>query len=77
MSKWKPIETAPQDGTRILVWSTIYGGKVVVARYDDDRFSRKPRPYWRIDAAYAINDSRRNQPTHWMELPKPPGSEIE
>lgn len=58
---WRPIETAPRDGTRILLhragqgrWSTFVG-----AWSDHDRF-------WH-DANSLFRD-----PTHWMPLPAAP-----
>lgn len=66
---WQPIETAPKDGTDILVcvthnlpddeWETIQW--VDWRRGDDVVWPR----YWeRIDIPFP--------PTHWMPLPEPP-----
>lgn len=67
MSEWKPIETAPKDGTWFLVidpdssmcwapygfcsWQTDYSG----------------HSYWAEE-----DTSEEIQPTHWMPLPDPP-----
>lgn len=74
MSEWQPIETAPKDGTRVLVslWAwddpatgdrlteiVYWGGDDWRNGYPDD-----------VDAfANTVNP-----PTHWMPLPEPPKS---
>lgn len=72
MNKWQPIETAPRDGTKIMV----IGG---MAEEDDGTWDYQPLNipmiveyrvhYWQcIRNCYmtAVN------PTHWMPLPKLP-----
>ena len=59
---WQPIETAPRDGTVILVYRHIdglYGG------VDKDEW--KNGSWWR--------SSCENQPTHWRPLPRAPTTE--
>jgi len=77
--KWEPIETAPKDGTRILTyrpeghdWS-----KVGIGDWDDDKYAKKPRPYWsdQNERILGVLWCRKNQPTHWMPLPNPPVKE--
>jgi hypothetical protein len=55
---WQPIETAPKDGTKVLLFP--WGGEVRIGSYD-------PRSLeWRVirsETAY---------PSHWMPLPAPP-----
>ena len=79
--QWMPIETAPKDGTRILLyfppqhpsWTrTIEGGF-----YEKDRFAKKPRPYWTGDGerVYGVLHYRTNQPTHYQPIPAPPQGE--
>jgi hypothetical protein len=74
MSGWRDISTAPRDGTEILVWSAMNAGKCFLAVWDDNRFARKPRPYWSFckERLYGTWTVRKNQPTHWMPLPEPP-----
>lgn len=58
--QWKPIETAPKDGT-----------EVVVVDIDGDRFiaSSIDGQNW-YDGFFPIY-----HPTHWMPLPAPPMSD--
>lgn len=61
--EWKPIETAPKDGTAILVYW----------RFDTHKFIH-PAIFiaglwvhdWDRDESVAL------EPTHWMPIPEPP-----
>lgn len=70
MSEWQPIETAPKDGTPIIV-PEMRGPfclpKVV-------RWMRCPLLGDIMEAAWRpINDQQRAlNPSHWMHLPEPP-----
>ncbi len=55
-SEWRPIETAPKDGTLVLTWD---GERRYVAMYDCG---------WYI----GIERGPNIEPTHWMPLPEPP-----
>lgn len=63
---WQPIETAPRDGSRILLYVPCYGAmsgnwsETLSPMTDDSR--------WHCHAT--IN--REAQPTKWMPLPAPP-----
>jgi hypothetical protein len=70
---WQPIETAPKDGTRILVFDESWCGGLPQQRVS----------YWQ---PYAVQQ-RANEPliqrgswmgvsiaTHWMPLPEPPAA---
>lgn len=71
MMEWQPIETAPKDGTRVLVFDAAWcGGKPMQSvsywqwyeRIDDG--SRQRCGSW----------SGVTVATHWMPLPDPPRS---
>jgi len=56
---WQPIETAPKDGTGVLVYSN---GRVVSAY-----FSKSQDEWLEVIHDYSFYD-----PTHWMPLPELP-----
>ena len=60
---WQPIETAPKDGTRILVRG---GGNVFVAGWGT--------VFDTTDGWCIVNDAwlAHDEVTHWMPLPKAP-----
>jgi hypothetical protein len=73
MSEWQTIETAPKDGTKILLFYQDQR-RVVCGRWDLDRYSKKPRPHWTSDLErlYGRLFHRETSPTHWQPLPEPP-----
>lgn len=71
MSEWQPIETAPKDGTSILVWRR---NQVLVAHWDIDKYAKTPRPYWGAFDVWNKTSNRLTPPTHWMPMPRPPVS---
>lgn len=64
---WRPIETAPRDGTRVLVHQ---GGWVGEASFQDD-LNEWWRP-WGLIAAAELSGVEPLNPTDWMPLPEPP-----
>lgn len=84
MSEWMPIETAPKDGTRILLFCN---------RVWDEYHNPARSGHWfsevkavKDEVAYRVNgwwldgfDHPFNEPpfcpTHWMPLPNPPKDE--
>lgn len=67
MSEWKPIETAPKDGTEFQVWVQKYGWepraryKKGVVQIRDDEFGWEE---W-FDQSLI---------RHWMPIPAPPNA---
>ena len=66
--EWRKIETAPKDGTRMLLWPRILL---------DGRAPRIAIGHWHQpanDAAsgFWIGPDAPRSPTHWMALPDPP-----
>lgn len=66
MSNWQPIETAPEDGTDVLVW-TPYEERPVIATFDTDSGA------WRECETFSAWTPGA-EPTFWMPLPEPPGA---
>lgn len=68
--EWQPIETAPKDGTVVLLAGCR---KPVAAAWLEDEID-----YWHVDdnkrGPFAL---RGPGPTHWMPLPKPPAARSE
>ena len=83
MSEWQPIETAPKDGTRIIV-----GGKAPSGLSVHDVVGQA---FWREEIRYAEDSPRCDEPagfywasdnrrsgkcqwyvTAWMPMPDPP-----
>lgn len=72
---WQSIETAPKDGTRILLLRP--GREPCCGGWDDDRYAKKPLPHWTDDLAWlwGRRDAKTRTPTHWMPLPPRPATD--
>jgi hypothetical protein len=68
---WQPIETAPRDGTRVLVWMPK-AAEPFIASWDTQKYHKRPQPYWRSTMNLGVSWDRMRQPTHWQPLPPPP-----
>lgn len=62
---WRPIETAPRDGSWFLVWN---GNWVGVAKYREPYDDTDPCPSWEDETGHFITP----QPTIWQPRPEPP-----
>jgi hypothetical protein len=62
--KWQPIETAPKDGTRVILCAV------------DGNYPRVAEGYYQRDGWHWSTDENWRDsemaPTHWMPLPVPP-----
>lgn len=67
--EWRPIATAPKDGSRIMV---IVRGRVQFARWEPQSTNAKPRPFWMHSLHMGERYNREHVPTHWQPLPQPP-----
>lgn len=72
---WRPIETAPKDGTNLIVFTGIVQ---LAAWRKDDNMTEEPAQ-WLADAIDWNSRgwaSQKLKPTHWRELPAPPAAAI-
>lgn len=65
MSEWRPIETAPKDGTLVLL---SIGGEVHIGLFTNGWGG----PDW---YDYDEKGAFMFEPTHWMPIPPPPAEE--
>lgn len=78
MSKWQSIETAPKDGTDILLAEISHDrGQISYGEIDIGAWQKEPmsmdeegNSYW----YWFTNFGRVQEPTHWMPLPEPPNA---
>jgi len=61
---WLPIETAPRDGTSVLLYDSEEGIGVGHWVEGDDEFG--------VDRFWVAFTTTCSSPTHWMPLPEPP-----
>jgi hypothetical protein len=64
MSDWRPIDTAPKDGTRVLLWSN---GFLVMVGAWLEHTGRVMAPTW-----WSNNVPIIPGPTHWLPIPAIP-----
>ena len=87
MKEWQPIETAPKDGTRVIVSKIgkthdTQGHGIYSDEYRRIIFEEEPTivsVWFACTARYIAGQSYWSDgieklvtPTHWMPLPKPP-----
>jgi hypothetical protein len=70
MTEWKSIDTAPKNGTSILVYRRWKKHQWLDHGYDH----YIEIAYWKDDDwwIHAFCPPASNDPTHWMPLPEPP-----
>lgn len=64
MMEWQPIETAPKDGTRLLLCEADQPGEPCVGWWIAGQ--------WRDMGDIGCDGQDDYQPTHWMPLPMKP-----
>jgi hypothetical protein len=80
--KWQPIETAPKDGTDIIVMyihcetQIVHAAFWLEANLDDEL---DETGWWTYDWSEVSRSKMDDHytPTHWMPLPPPPTDEQE
>jgi hypothetical protein len=72
VDNWKPIASAPKDGTPVLLWVTQFGTAGQSEPSAVAGFWHKAVEQWRMVPDY-LNRGENLTASYWMELPKPPG----
>jgi hypothetical protein len=80
MTEWQPIETAPKDGTRVIlgffrpnVFETLDQkpqAGIVLGRYVRGDVPPLCASAWQTESGQGF----QWEPTHWMPLPEPPAA---
>lgn len=72
---WRPIETAPKDGTEVLLFKTFPSGEpqITMASYWDYPGIEHWQRGWRTEKCK--EQLSISNPTHWQPLPQPPSGE--
>lgn len=72
MDKWQLIETAPRDGSRILIcdMNALEPGADIVFWHRGDWATGDESP-WEKASNMGFKEIY-DRPTHWMPLPEPP-----
>lgn len=80
MTDWKPIDSAPKDGT----WVLLTGGKIEYGWYEDSQPTVVSGQYSTMLNTYPTHGHWQfawydgghygwyEEPTHWMPIPDPP-----
>lgn len=78
---YAPMDSAPHDGTRILLLVTTPEGKLcaVCGHWDSDKDSKRARPYWANDLELKHGKvfSRSCRPIGWQRLSLSPPAGLE
>ena len=65
---WQPIESAPKDGTRVIL---AWGGSTVTGSYLDNSHTRYPWKGWRVPS---LELTPPGAPVAWMPFPEVPAN---
>ena len=78
MNKWQPIETAPKDGTKVLLLFPQQDDLIISGLFDKFEEGDFETGYitwsqWAVDHDFfMIEDLETDSPAFWMPLPQPP-----
>lgn len=72
-TEWKPIESAPKDGTRILLYATLRGSSLGGCDRGKNYGEWIVLGAWEVEYGMWWDGSQCTvHPTHWMPLPAAP-----
>ncbi len=69
VGEWQDIESAPKDGSTVILYWPGYGNGVTVGFYLDNSMKGIPWKGWRV---FSGQIARHGQPTLWQPLPSAP-----
>ena len=70
MSEWKPIGTAPRDGTDLLLYELCDNGTPAIGQA---YYCTEDKSWYEQNMHHTdFHDGSWATPTHWMPLPPPP-----
>lgn len=69
MVEWRPIETAPMDGTEVVAWD---GSDNIICHWHDSVAGWVTD--WETVSGYDVGWNKVS-PTHWLPLPPAPGAD--
>ncbi len=69
---WRDIESAPKDGTRILLFATKWSSDPIFTAHWSCFRDSPEKDNW-LDDRGSFMDHR--EPSHWMPIPSPPAEE--
>jgi hypothetical protein len=67
LSEWQPIETAPMDGTEVILWWPHWSDTPVTGSW----MEKSDQWFSEVCLGYSDDDP---PPTHWRPLPPGPGA---
>ena len=70
-TEWQPIETAPKDGTELLLYCGDRWGGIIVGHYGDLLLLNDATDEWETETCWQ-SGLDKCRVTHWIPLPKPP-----
>lgn len=80
MTEWQPIETAPKDGTAVLLWFENSHAPVIGSYHSSERYDHGKlvysNAYWSWNGSWMI-PGKLPAPTHWSRLPSGPNGDID
>ena len=73
MPNWKPINSAPKTGTRVLLWARCKSIPADVDYSPIVGYWNRSIERWNV-APEHLNREEELVPSHWLEFPRPPKS---
>ena len=74
MSAWQPIETAPKDGSEVMLYDPRFR-RFKIGRWREDDYCPEHGELWLDDSHDDFSTGFAScpiQPTHWQPLPEAP-----